>query len=570
MSKARLRPPHRNDTRIYLLLACVLLCWPSNSSAAVPQVERFGFYEVSFQASARYANPFVGLKAHAELKRPDGSIWTIPLFWDGSDTWKLRVSPDLTGTWTFSILSPDNGLNGKKGSFTCIRSKRRGSIQAMPQYNHHFACQDGTPFLFWGDTAWGLYLDQASEKLNRKSVFRYIDKRSEEGINVIHSMLLSEAGWGNSGGPPFFDMQAQTINPAYWQEVDARVKYLNAKGIIAGLVLAWGDKRKQEPYAWRMFPDLDARKNYAQYIAARYGVFDVFFIIAGEWHAEARTRPNTSESDVKQEFIALGDVFAKAEAHGRMIAIHPMTSSGSVREFNQAAWMSFGDYQQNYADLHGRLLESRRLNKPLVNSEYGYYLRDSSGNGKVDKHNSFGPEDMRFATWDIIMAGAYPITGYGTTYMGGHRDPGPFNPDDPRNDVWARHYHLAQAFLADLEWWKLQPRDDKLSCAQARSSDRQVRVRMSPTRTRTVRRPSLAAYWLLADTGRSYVVYARGITEPIEVLLDNGVAKAYRVQQYNPRTGERKALGKRVQLHGQFKWIPPDAQDWVVHLDRVE
>ena len=42
-----------------------------------------------------------------------------------------------------------------------------------------------------------------------------------------------------------------------------------------------------------------------------------------------------------------------------MIAIHPMTAHGSVREFNAAQWMAFGDYQQNYRDLHARVLESR-------------------------------------------------------------------------------------------------------------------------------------------------------------------------------------------------------------------
>ena len=63
-----------------------------------------------------------------------------------------------------------------------------------------------------------------------------------------------------------------------------------------------------------------------------------------------------------------------------MIAIHPMTSHGSVREFVGAAeWMTFGDYQQNYRNLHVRILESRPTNLPVVNSEYGYYLRDQSG-----------------------------------------------------------------------------------------------------------------------------------------------------------------------------------------------
>jgi hypothetical protein len=538
----------------------------SRAQAASHDVERFGLHETTFQASGRYNNPFTDLEAEAIVTCPDGSQKTLPLFWNGGKNWTLRISPDAIGPWAYAVTSRDAGLHGKQGSFTCIASPRRGSIRAMAGYGHHFATRDGQPFLFWGDTAWALYLDQPEEKLDRKAVFRYIDRRAREGVNVIHSMLLSEAGWGNSGGAPFHDMQAQRLNPAYWQEVDLRLRYLNDKGIVGGLVLAWGDKQKREPYAWRLFPSVEARKRYTRYIAARYGAYDVYFIVAGEWNAEANTRANTTREAVKAEFVELGDTLAAADAHRRMIGIHPMTADGSVREFNEAAWMSFGDYQQNYRDVHGRLLESRRFGKPLVNSEYGYFLRDASGDGKVDKHNSFTPEDMRYTTWDILMAGAYPVTGYGTTYMGGYRDPGPFNPDDPRNDIWARQYHLAQRFLAGLDWWKLRPMDQALRCAQPRSEDRQIEVRMSPTRTRKVRRPPVRTYWALAEPGRHYVVYARGVTKDISLQLGADAGGEYRARLTNPCTGVMKPIGNRHALAEEFTWTPPDDGDWVLHL----
>lgn len=566
MGKTYHHAPHAGTTIAGLAYVwCVVTSFPAMGMAA-ESVERFGFKEVAFQATGRYANPFTDLEAEAALTCPDGSIRSLPLFWDGGDTWKLRISPDATGTWSYAIQSEDRGLHGKKGSFTCVDSQCRGSIQPMVGYGHHFATQDGTPFLFWGDTAWGLYLDQPSEQLDREATFRYIDKRAREGVNVIHSMLLSEAAWGNSGGPPFRDMKAQEINPAYWQEVDVRVRYLNERGIIGGLVLAWGDKRKQEPYAWRLFPSLEARKRYSRYIAARYGAYDVYFILAGEWNAETNTRENTTREAVKAEFFELGDIFAQADAHGRMLGIHPMTRDGSVREFNETGWMSFGDYQQNYQNVHTRLLASRSYNKPIVNSEYGYYLRDSSGDGKVDKHNSFTPKDMRFVTWDILMAGAYPVTGYGTTYMGGYRDPGPFNPDDARNDIWARQYHLAKRFLADLDWWKLQPRDEDLRCSQPRGEDRQVKVRMSPTYTRPVRRPPRTTYWLLAEPGRHYVLYARGVTEEITLQLGVHTTGAYRARLTNLRTGAMPPLDHPLTLEAETQWTPPDAGDWVLHL----
>jgi hypothetical protein len=434
----------------------------------------------------------------------------------------------------------------------------------MPGFEHHFVRQDGTPFLFWGDTAWALYQDEESEKLDRNAVLHYIDERASQGINVIHSMLLQEAGWGNKNGPPFQNLSKEILNPAYWQEIDIRLRYLNQKGIIGGLVLAWGDKRRREPFPWRRFPDIQARKRYARYIASRYGAYEVYFIVSGEWHAEIRTRNNVTEQSIREEFIEIGNTLYESDAHRRMIGIHPMTHHGSVREFNKAGWMSFADYQQNYRMLHERILQSRRYPGPIVNSEYGYYLRDSDYDGQVDKHNSFTADDMRHATWDIVMAGGYPITGYATTYMGGHREKGPFNVDDPRNDIWERQYHIAQRFFNELEWWKLQPHDDWLNCPTARSSDREVRLGRAGSK-RTLRRPPKTTYWLLAEPGKQYVVYVRGLTKEVTVELNSDAEGLNRAVLFNTRTGQSSSIEYTLSRN-KLEWSPPDAGDWVFLL----
>jgi hypothetical protein len=238
-----------------------------------------------------------------------------------------------------------------------------------------------------------------------------------------------------------------------------------------------------------------------------------------------------------------------------MVGIHPMNGNGSVREFNATSWMAFGDYQQNYDALHQRALESRRFNKPIVNSEYGYFLRDQSGDGVPDKENSTTLEIMRHATWDIVMAGAYVVTGFGTTYFGGNRDPGPFDLSAAKNKAWAAQIaHIKQLFTA-LEWWKLEPHDELLRCSVPRAGDRTHLNRVAPPQ---------ATYWCLAEPGRQYLVYVRGVTEPVELSLENASAPL-RAQQWNPRTGELAALEFRPEP-GEFAYRPPDAQDWVVLL----
>jgi len=109
--------------------------------------------------------------------------------------------------------------------------------------------------------------------------------------------------------------------------------------------------------------DTRETRRYARYIAARYGAFDVYFIVSGEWHAEIRTRPGATEDSVRSEFQDIGETLHEADPHNRMIAIHPMTENGSVREFNATAWMAFGDYQQNYRELHARILHSLTCRK---------------------------------------------------------------------------------------------------------------------------------------------------------------------------------------------------------------
>lgn len=541
-------------------LLSVFLIAAFGTLAASEEVGRFGVFEAAFEAAGQYANPYTDLEAEAEVTLPGGQKHVVPLFWDGDQTWKLRISPDLAGAWRYTVRSKDTGLDGKSGTFTCVASDRRGSIQPQAGFSHHFQYQNGEPMWFMGDTAWGLFTDSKEEQHDRAKAEAYLRTRAAQGFNVVHSMLLSEAGWGNSGGLPWVDLGREKLNPRYWREVEERIAYANSQSIVVGLALAWGDKRRQEPFAWRRFPDTEARKRYARYIAARYGAYDVYFIVSGEWHAEVRARSSTPDA-IKAEFIEIGDAIAAADPHDRMIAIHPMTQQGSVREFNDAAWMAFGDYQQNYRDLHARLLLSREFNKPLVNAEYGYHLRDSSGDGKPDKDNSTSLESIRRASWDIVMAGAYLVTGFGTTYFGGNRDPGPFNLDAPQNDDWERQIGFIKQFFTGLDWWTLEPRDAWLACKTPRGADSQESGQTAPPET---------TYWLLADPGSDYVAYARGLSEKLTLDIVPDGAGTYRAILYSPITGESKPLGSRLALKDTYDWTPPDDGEWVLHLAHVD
>jgi len=365
---------------------------------------------------------------------------------------------------------------------------------------------------------------------------------------------------GNQRGLPFDDIAAEKINPGYWREVDERLAFANRAGLTVGLAIAWGDKRGMEPFAWSRFPSVEARKRYARYVAARYGAFDVYFLVSGEWHAEIRARKGPTEEEIFHEFVGIGSALAAADPHGRMIGIHPMTPHGSVREFAAAPWMSFADYQQNYRNLHGRVLLSRSLRGPVVNSEYGYHLRDADGDGKPDKENSYSTADIRFASWDIVMAGGYLVTGFGTTYFGGHRDPGPFDVDAKRNDDWEAQIGHIRALFTGLEWWRLVPSDGLIASEPESAPDGKVERGDG----RTGVRPPAKACWVMSDPGETYLLYARGTSQSVEMDL-GARGRSFRIRRFNPRTGEFAELGT-APVANRYRFEPPNEEDWLLLL----
>jgi len=540
------------------IAVAVWLTLSASAVAAENSLPKYGVFEQKLEQSGEYVNPYTEVRATAMLTGPDGATERLPLYWDGGRTWRFRYSPARTGAWKWSVESNDTGIDGQTGGFEVVDSDRPGGIQPMKGHPHHLPRQNGEPFWFMGDTGWALYTDNEAERHDWPAVRRYTDARAKQGFNVIHSMLISEAGWGNSGGQAFSDLEDERINPAYWQEVDRRLAYLNEQGIVAGLVLAWADKGRN-PNNWRDFPSLDARRRYARYVAARYGAMDVYFSVAGEWDFDIRASGQPRD-EVKREYVLLGETVDAADPHGRMIAIHNGGGRPDhVQEFADLEWMDFGAYHQNYVQLHEIVLQARRRNaKPVVNSEYAYYLRDSNEDGKNDKPNSATLAMIRHAPGDIAMAGGYFITGFGTTYFGGNRMPGPFRLDDPRNDDWEGDVGHLRTLFADLEWWKLQPHDEIVTAAVPRGKDR---------RELEVGAPPKTAYWALAEPGRQYAVYVRGCASPLTIDMGRMAANEFRARQFDPRTGEFQPVNLEPAA-GKLRYQPPDAQDWVLVITR--
>ena len=117
--------------------------------------------EMTFEAHREYTNSYmeslpdrsVSL-ARATFRGTSGAAremrYTLPMFWDGSKTWKARFAPPAAGEWTWSTASQDPGLDGATGKIQVVgwtdaekqaNPARRGFIRVSregPQAGRYF------------------------------------------------------------------------------------------------------------------------------------------------------------------------------------------------------------------------------------------------------------------------------------------------------------------------------------------------------------------------------------------------------------------------------------------------
>jgi len=101
------------------------------SYAVAADIEKWKQFRFEMSAANwQGSNPFVDVQLTGTFKHvPSGATFSQPGFYAGSNTWKIYFMPHLQGEWTFTTASNTAELNGKTGTFNCVASSLKGSIQ---------------------------------------------------------------------------------------------------------------------------------------------------------------------------------------------------------------------------------------------------------------------------------------------------------------------------------------------------------------------------------------------------------------------------------------------------------
>jgi len=283
--------------------------------------------EITLTADKTYANPYTDVTVWADLEGP-GLKKRCYGFWDGGKTWRVRVTATTPGEWGWTSGSEpiDPGLGGHSGRFTAAEWSqqekgenplRRGFLRATAN-GHAFQHADGTPFFLVGDTWWATptlrypwFEGGKPRPLGPKAGFKdYVRFRRKQEFNCIAMIAafphwhndgkarglkmadgtIVRSAWGQAGTKSAKTMtdeagrrpfhfpgkvpgyesivpDLQRINPAYFQGMDRKIDYLNARGMVPFIEVA----RRDIGQVWKKYyPWPGSYTRYIQYVWSRY------------------------------------------------------------------------------------------------------------------------------------------------------------------------------------------------------------------------------------------------------------------------------------------------------------
>lgn len=520
------------------------------------EIPRWGLFEQTFTGTGTAENPLQDAELRVIFTAPSRRTHPVRGFWDGGNTWRVRFSPDETGTWTFTTTATpetDAGLHAQKGSFRVVaprgttRFDRHGPIR-VARNRTFLEHADGTPFFWLADTGWNAGLLSTPEEFDH-----YISQRVRQRFTAVQWVTTQwrAAPKGDRLNElAFTGSDRIAVNPGFFQRLDRKMDALNRAGLLSAPVLLWAIAGGSNPAVNPGFslPE-DQAIRLAQYMVARWQAHDVLWILPGD---------GDYRGEKAEKWKRIGRAVFGERPHAPVV-LHPGGMHWVLREFQHEPWLDLHGYQSGHGDDEKTLrwmtegppstdwkLEPAR---PFINLEPPY-----ENHLAYQSRKPISPLVVRRAVyWSLLNA---PTAG--VTY-GGHGvwgwDDGDAPPTDHKNSgiplPWkqalvmpaAEQMAHAAALFTSIDFWRLRPAQDVLA---------------EQPGTESASRFVMAA---ASDKRDLLVIYT---PEARTLSVHSGAIPRGRAIWHNPRTGEQsEARGTRAD-NGVTMFDTPAEGDWML------
>lgn len=522
--------------------------------------------DVVFHSSKTRANPFVEVTLDVEVTDPEGKVRRFPAYWAGGREWRARLAPFQAGPHRYRTVCSDvhdSGLHGREGNFDAVAPAVNLPLRVSAD-RRHLERADGAPFFWLGDTWW----TALSARLRWPDEFQELAAdRKAKGFTLLQIVIgaaceddLTGSRSANEGGLPWTPGFA-SINPAYFEMADRRLRWLAAQGFHLLLFPGWG-------YLLRAAGAAQVQR-YLRHLLARYGDLPVTWCLAGEFSMPYYLSTDRDRDRATQiaGWSEIARAFRAADPWKRLITIHPEAPQHS-RAFDEIADLLDVDLIQighagNRSKQFVRPLFARALARsprvPVINAEACYEGIAEVCPDRLVRHmfwSSFLLGGCGFSygangIWQINRTDApYGLSPHGISWG-----------DQPWNEAMqfpgATQVGLGRRLLERYPWWRFEPRPDWLRHSPADYEKRQLDPPCCAGIPREVR------FLYFSDPVLATPEFFESV-----VGLEAGVR--YRAFFFNPKTGREHDLGV-VQPDAACAWpvpTPPILMDWVLVLER--
>ncbi len=407
---------------------------PHNAS-----VERWDVFELIFQDSENYQNPFWDVEITAQFTGPSGQKLSIFGFYYQENLWKVRFAPTVEGTWTYSVTY--KGASGKstfQGSFFCTptTAQNHGFINVNPGSKHSFLHSDDTIFIPIGlnghtPAVCGAFLGIPP---GPQQVPQMWDMLAAHSINSFRLMMFHNDeveptfDWNPDEGcahllykTPALDqynLRACRLMDRWFEQAKAH----NISIYLCSFVVfdipdfrfincPWSSFRGgpyntlDEMYQLTSGPGIEFQKKYLAYVVRRWGAFRN--LILWEYNNEYGVRCSSEWLTAMDEIINANDPYGRAKTVSFWDSRWSVTSTVNDHSGVTVTDDHFYKFVMDYTEFEGAraandeaVYRFQKYQKPVMFGEFG------SGEGNES------PSDFTFqrvAYWGALVGGGYPL-----------------------------------------------------------------------------------------------------------------------------------------------------------------
>jgi hypothetical protein len=377
---------------LVLSLVCV------RAAALAETTQRWGVYEMTLPGPSS-GNPYLDVTWSATFTRGEQRV-TVPGFWDGGSTYRVRFSPPTAGAWRYETHSATPELNGKTGEVTVepAAGDNHGPVEVFQTYYLRHA--DGTPYHQFGTTCYA-WVHQPRELQEQT-----LGTLAASPFNKIRFCVFPKSYLYNQNEPGLFAFRKKDAHgfdfsqpdPEFWHHFEQRIIDLQRLGIEADIIL-W------HPYDRWGFSEMSDEEDdrYLRYCVARLSAYrNVWWSLANEYDFMSEQpeghRGNKQFSDWDRFF----SILEKEDPHHRPRGIH----NGRRWYDHTKGWVTHASLQTS--DMKAGVRYREQYRKPILYDECRYEGDVPQGWGNLTGR------DMTRMFWLGTMSGCY--VGHGETY----------------------------------------------------------------------------------------------------------------------------------------------------------